>query len=474
NTTDEAEDIGDWLRTKYPEDFAGEKTLIIHTDKSGDVSKKDLDKARIVAREVDEETSPVNAIVSVLMLREGWDVQNVTVVVGLRPYTAKANILPEQTIGRGLRLMFRNMVGSFTERVDIIGNKAFLNFVDELEKIEGIQFDTFRLGKDKLTIITIQPVEEKKNADIGVPQLNELIGRKSSLASEIEKIDVMGFNINPLPLKSKGEEVTKTFVYEGIDILTNEKLLERQYQIPPAQTPEEVIGYYARRIANDMKLPSQFASLAPKIKEFFKFKAFGQAVNLYDRDVIKSMSSNVAAFVVINQFEKILKKLVVEEHVPQLIASERMLSETPPFPFSRPVYESDKTVFNFVACDNQFEKEFARFLDKSEDVKAFAKLPEQFGFSIQYTDTRANIRNYFPDFIVKLITGESWLIETKGMEDVNVRMKDIAAQNWCERATELTGTSWSYLKVLQKDYEALHPDTFSELLSALNPPTLFD
>lgn len=474
NTTDEAEDIGDWLRTKYPEDFAGEKTLIIHTDKSGDVSKKDLDKARIVAREVDEETSPVNAIVSVLMLREGWDVQNVTVVVGLRPYTAKANILPEQTIGRGLRLMFRNMVGSFTERVDIIGNKAFLNFVDELEKIEGIQFDTFQVGKDKLTIITIQPVEEKKNADIGIPQLNELIGRKSSLASEIEKINVMEFNINPLPLKSKGKEVTKTFVYEGIDILTNEKLLERQYQIPPAQTPEEVIGYYARRIANDIKLPSQFASLAPKIKEFFKFKAFGQAVNLYDRDVIQSMSSNVAAFVVIDQFEKILKKLVVEEHVPELMASERMLSETPPFPFSRPVYESDKTVFNFVACDNQFEREFARFLDNSEDVKAFAKLPEQFGFSIQYTDTRANIRNYFPDFIVKLITGENWLIETKGMEDVNVKMKDIAAQNWCEKATELTGTSWSYLKVLQKDYEALHPDSFSELLSVLKPPTLFD
>ena len=57
--------------------------------------------------EVDLETSPVNAIVSVLMLREGWDVQSVTVIVGLRPYSAKANILPEQTLGRGLRLMFR-------------------------------------------------------------------------------------------------------------------------------------------------------------------------------------------------------------------------------------------------------------------------------------------------------------------------------------------------------------------------------
>ncbi len=108
NTTEEAEDVGDWLRKRYPAEFGGDgKTLVIHTDKSGEITKKDLDAARKLAREVDRPDCPTNAIVSVLMLREGWDVQNVTVVVGLRPYTAAANILPEQAIGRGLRLMFR-------------------------------------------------------------------------------------------------------------------------------------------------------------------------------------------------------------------------------------------------------------------------------------------------------------------------------------------------------------------------------
>ena len=106
NDTEDADDVGDWLQKKYPSEFSGDKLLVIHTDKSGDVSKKDLDKARKVSREVDHEASPVNCIVSVLMLREGWDVQGVTVIVGLRPYTSKANILPEQTVGRGLRLMF--------------------------------------------------------------------------------------------------------------------------------------------------------------------------------------------------------------------------------------------------------------------------------------------------------------------------------------------------------------------------------
>jgi type III restriction enzyme len=141
NKTEEADDVGEYLRVTYPEDFGATlsgdpQLLVIHTDRSGDVSKRDVDAAREVARRVDEGQSPVNAIVSVLMLREGWDVQNVTVIVGLRPYTATANILPEQTIGRGLRLMFSGSSSSYIERVDVIGNAAFLKFVEQLERDE--------------------------------------------------------------------------------------------------------------------------------------------------------------------------------------------------------------------------------------------------------------------------------------------------------------------------------------------------
>ena len=89
------------------------------------------------------------------MLREGWDVQSVTVIVGLRPYSSKANILPEQTVGRGLRLMFRGATG-YIERVDVIGNKAFINFVEQLEREEDIELETFKIG-DKVHIMIITP-----------------------------------------------------------------------------------------------------------------------------------------------------------------------------------------------------------------------------------------------------------------------------------------------------------------------------
>src|SRR5207248_5824674 len=142
NDTAEADDVGDWLQKKYPAEFGGDRLLVIHTDRSGDVTKKDLDKARNVARDADQHKSPVNCIASGVMLRDGWDVQGVTVIVGLRPYTAKANILPEQTVGRGLRLMFRDMGNAYVERVDVIGNKRFIQFVEQLEKEEDLQLET--------------------------------------------------------------------------------------------------------------------------------------------------------------------------------------------------------------------------------------------------------------------------------------------------------------------------------------------
>jgi type III restriction enzyme len=476
NSTEEADEVGDWLRVKYPEEFGGEsdhaRLLVIHTDKSGEVSKKDLENARKLAREVDSGESPVNAIVSVLMLREGWDVQNVTVIVGLRPYSSKANILPEQTIGRGLRLMFRGGSGGYTERVDVIGNKNFIEFVEALEKEEDLQLDTFEVGKDKVVIVTIAPDQGKLSKDIALPVLSPILTRKGSLAEEIGSLDVRTFN-NPLLPKKQDKSDAQNFQYEGYDFITLQKLVEREYTIPEPQTAEEVIGYYARRIAQDVKLPSQFAALAPKVREFFEIKAFGEKVDLSDAGMIKAIGSNVAQYVTIKVFVEALRKLVVQELKPELINAGRNLSETPPFPWSRPTLAAAKCIYNLVPCDNEFEKQFAVFLQKADDVERFAKLPEQFGFVIEYTDNAGNLRYYEPDFVAAANDGTCFIIETKGMEDTNVAHKDRAATIWCENASILTGKSWKYLKVKQTDYNQLQPDSLADLAVLENQDSLF-
>jgi type III restriction enzyme len=59
--------------------------------------------------------------------------------------------------------------------------------------------------------------------------------------------------------------------------------------------------------------------------------------------------------------------------------------------------------------------------------------------------------------------GNHHLVETKGLEDVNVSSKSRAARLWCENASVLTGTPWSYLIVRQSDYQGLQPTEFSDL-----------
>ena len=87
------------------------------------------------ANDIDSWESPYKAIVSVLMLKEGWDVRNVTTIVGLRAYTAKSNILPEQTLGRGLRKMYPG--DRYEEYVSVVGTDAFMEFVESIQN-EGV------------------------------------------------------------------------------------------------------------------------------------------------------------------------------------------------------------------------------------------------------------------------------------------------------------------------------------------------
>jgi type III restriction enzyme len=132
-------------------------------------------------------------------------------------------------------------------------------------------------------------------------------------------------------------------------------------------------------------------------------------------------------------------------------------------PYSRPTYAASKCVFNLVPCDNEFERDFAIFLDGADDVQAFSKLPSQFNFTIEYTDSRGNLRYYEPDWVVRTTAGPHYLVETKVCEDVDVAFKDKAAEIWCEHATMLTTEEWRYVKVLQSEFVKLQASDFGEV-----------
>lgn len=147
DNTQNCDDVAAYLENRYPD--LKDAVLVIHTNKSGHISEAksskkqaELERLREQANKIDSWDSPYKAIVSVLMLKEGWDVKNVTTIVGLRAYSAKPNILPEQTLGRGLRLMYS---GTAKESVSVIGTNAFMEFVESIQS-EGVELERQAMG----------------------------------------------------------------------------------------------------------------------------------------------------------------------------------------------------------------------------------------------------------------------------------------------------------------------------------------
>lgn len=469
--TKEADDVAAWLRQKYPACFDADKLLVIHTKNTGEITEADLEKAREASRLVDEDKSPVNCIVSVLMLREGWDVNNVTVVAGLRPYTAKANILPEQAVGRGLRLMFRGQ-GGYKEHVDIIGNDNFMQIVADLEKEEGIKLETFEYGKKKTALIipTVQVVTERiPDYDISIPVLTPRIARRKEARQIVEDLDISKIRLmTPLPLDTNILP-QDTFSYEGRDVISNEIVVAREYTMPQAQTFQEIIAFYAQRIAESLKLPSHFATIAPKIEWFLREKAFGKAVELNSPSAIQALNEMRVLVFTERVFLKLLRPLLTEESTPTVENAGRLLSTTPPFPWSGKVADVERTLFNLTPCGNDYEVAFAHFLNKAPDVMAFANLgnlPQK--LSIEYLDGEMNLRFYEPDFIARDNNGTHWLLETKGREDPDVTHKNARAEKWCEDVTLLTQSCWQFQIVKQKDFIQLNPRTLADLMGAVS------
>jgi len=168
----------------------------------------------------------------------------------------------------------------------------------------GNQLETFEVGKDKLKIIAIEPqMPEKAAYDLSLPRLSPILVRKKTLAEEIETLEVMSFRFSPDPLPRKPTDADiKKFQYEAFDVITMEKLFQREYAIQDPQRPDEIVSYYAKLIASNVKLPSQFSALAPKIWTFFERRAFGEQVDMYSPAIIQAMNHRVSGYVVLDVF----------------------------------------------------------------------------------------------------------------------------------------------------------------------------
>lgn len=469
--TTNADDVAEYLQSTFPA-LAGDATMTIHTNKSGEISEstsgkslEELKKLRDMVNKVDSNESPVKAIVSVLMLKEGWDVQNVTTIVGLRAYSSKSRILPEQTLGRGLRRMYRGT--DVKELVSVIGTEAFMEFVEQI-KSEGVTLEYSKMGKGTepkappvITVDNEDPDKDIEKLDIEIPLLTPRITREFKNFSDLS---LKLFPFNPQPVREYSEEEKREIIFVDIASEQISHATELEHVNPDATG---AIGYFTGRIMIDLRLKNTggYDVLYGKVKDFIQNYLFGHKVDINDPNVLRNLSEPHIRSLILETFKDAINKLTVTDKGEAEIISTIKVSKTRSFVVQQQeVMVPKKSVFNKIIGDSGFELKFAAFLDKCDDITSFAKNYFGVGFKLDYQNSKGEISNYFPDFLVKTKSNELWVIETKGLEDVDVALKRKRLQQWIEDVnSQQSKVKVHELFVPEEKFKEYRPKNFDEL-----------
>ncbi|HWQ39370.1 MAG TPA: DEAD/DEAH box helicase family protein [Burkholderiales bacterium] len=461
-----ADAIGEYLWKTKEFGFKESEVLVIHTDAAGEITKKDLDVAREAARDIDKAESRIKAIVSVMMLREGWDVRNVTVVLGLRPFTAKAEILPEQVIGRGLRLMTQ-VSPDRTQTLEVLGTRNLLNVLRTQLEAEGVGVASTKT--DPPPPVIIAPVQERLKYDIAIPITNP------SLEHDVRKLSDL--DVAALEAIYDQEDLAEPFrVKLRLEFATTETEVH-QSDIAAGELPaaQELLASVTNKVIDRAKLPNRFAELYPSVRDYVATRCFGKSVDLDDEALRSHLARLELQEGIAKYLARKIAELTIERRAIEFDKADFRLSATKPFSWRRnlPPLEAKRTVFNYVATYNDFERRFAQFLDKASDVLRFASLgtTEQgesgTQFRVDYLKPSGAIGFYHPDWVVvqKSKAGEvNWIIETKGRVWEGTAAKDEALKTWCERVSAATGAVWRYVRINQTDFDSGGATTLAALL----------
>ena len=469
--TRNCDDVAAYLEGTYSD--LKDAVLVIHTKNNGEISeassgksKEELEDLRKWANEIDNTDNRYKAIVSVLMLKEGWDVRNVTTIVGLRAYSSKSNILPEQTLGRGLRKMY---VGGVPEYVSVVGTDAFMEFVESIQA-EGVVLERKAMGEgtDAKTplVVEVDRDNEQKDLDeldIEIPVMTPRIYREYKNLSQLDPAQIAHAR---QPYQKFSDEEKREIVFK--DVTTGEITHTTVLDLTDLVDGTSVIGYFAQTIMKDLRLVSGYDVLYPKVKTFVRDYLFEAPVELEDANTLRNLSEPAATKTIIEGFKKAINALTVEDKGDAEIRDWIKLRQTRPFVAKEQGFLVPKrSVFSRIIGDGGFELEFAAFLDGCGDIVSFGKNYLAVGFKLDYVNAAGDISNYYPDFLVKVSEKETFVVETKGREDLDVPLKMARLRQWCDDINKAQSEArFDFLFVDEEGFKKYRPSSFQGVVQA--------
>lgn len=449
--------------------FAG-KVIEIHIGRKEATNEKEWQKVREDINRADSSDSPYTAIVSVMMLKEGWDVRNVKVIVPLRPCDSRQ--LTEQLLGRGLRRMFPPAWTAEGERRDqgraeglyVIRHPSFERIIKNIaDIIEDEPDDAKRPGPTRVLVKVVEPEEEREKRDLPI---SVIVGEPYDLDDDwIEKIG--RGQMTPLPHRfgyvqdlKEIEGIIKHEGAAGADVLA-EAPLKYNVQATGYASVDAVVSAYAEAIRAELRMTGSYT---PPIKGIVK--AFLERCTFDLRGIPLSLEAaadydDETRQIVIDNIRRGPVKQQVIQNVAKIIGQARSGKETPDVQVSTKYakylteYEASptqnmmpspaKSVHTLCCFDSGDELKFAQMLDEADDVASWLWNDQGgVGFRIQYS-FEGRMPYYYPDFLVRLTDGSLYIVESKGSIRERDRAKQSRAERYADILREATGENWRYI-----------------------------
>ncbi|MBI5225640.1 DEAD/DEAH box helicase family protein [Candidatus Micrarchaeota archaeon] len=477
--------VSQFLKT---EGYSDDDIMEIHSNRKGEVGQEEWDHIKQKLFSIDK-AETLKIIISVLMLREGFDVNNICVIVPLR--SSSSYILLEQTIGRGLRLMWRESEYADSKRENreklLVKKEEPNNYMDILSIIEHPAYIEYyekelsgAFGEIKSAIKAERTVGDLINVSLkeGYAQYDlfwPLIihDKEEHLKSEELSIE----KLEPFPVKL---EELLPLVNQKDDIFFGEELTVRtkfgEYSVTADIFTAKSYNSFIEKIVNAVssvpvkigkRSQKQFpimqinaAIIAKMIDDYIRKRLFNaefdplkgnnwKVLLLTQERIIQHIVKNVsqAIYDLQNRLE-VTDATIVPKYFSE--AGDLKMRETYTIVVAKTIYPR----IAFPSNKGGFEKAFMEFVDSDSKVKSFIKINEHRNTfaHVMYVREDGMLAHYFPDFMVRI--GEKiYVVETKSerdMNNINVKQKRLAMLDWIGKINELDGPNrmdckWHYV-----------------------------
>lgn len=384
----------------------------------------------------------IKCVVSVSMLTEGWDVNTVTHVLGIRAFSTQ--LLCEQVVGRALRRV------DYSTTID--PDDGIEKFTPEYAEVYGVPFSFLKAEGNT-------PPQPPKV----IHRVHALIDREQYEIT-YPRVDGYRYELNELKLAARFTEESKTIIENettevtssgiiGAEVKENlEKIKERREgEVIILLTQALLKKYYTDADGNEKYW------LIPQLRKIIEEYVKTQVV-LKDRMVIGYLS--VGEYFS-GALTKIQQAIVVEnledqddQHLLPILAPYDTLGSTRYVDFltTKPVCDTIKSHVNYVVADTEeWEQGVAKRLEQMSEVLSYVK-NQSLGFTIPY-EHQGISHGYVPDFIVVLEMADksrlNLLLEVTGKKDDKKAIKVKTARDLWVPAINNTNKfgKWAILEV---------------------------